>query len=226
MKKRFAFFLIVPFLCSCSGRSISNEEAYRLINNFEIKLDQVTTFSFYERKAVATTESTRSTSLYQVFFESNYIHSYIVNEDSNNAANNSVSEQWTYIKDQKIYEVSTTATGEKTYYAYWYQKELWEAKTKEAFENVRNINYLYINRLKNEFQNQSSQTRITSHSRNESCLNQKIERMNKDGKVTRSKTYDFEDSLISQIDEVDDYSTTRITFQYKVTTQEPNIPDL
>ena len=226
MKKRFAVLGLFPLLCSCSGRAISNEEAYRLITGFEIKLDQMTTFSFYERKSVAKTETTCSTSLYQVFFEDNYIHSYVVNEDYKTSENNYVLETWSYIDNQMIYEVQTNNDGMKDSYVYAYQKDLWEAKIKEAFNDVRSANLLYTIRLKNEIQNQTSQTIITSHSKNESQLYQKIEKQNKDGKTIRTKTYEFDDYLIKEVNEINAYSTTKIVFSYKVTTQEPNIPDL
>ena len=226
MKKSLTLLLLFPLLCSCSGSEISNEKAFNLVSNFEVKLDQATTFSFYERKAVAVTETTRSTSLYQVFFEENYIHSYIVNEDSKASENNSVQETWAFIKDLTIYDVTTNTLGEKVSVSYPYTKEQWEAKMKEAFDNVRSVNYNYIIRIKNEYNNQTSQTKITSRSKNDTSLVQKVERMDKEGKIIRSKTYTFVDSLISEVEERDDYSKTNIKFSYKVTTQEAYIPDL
>ena len=229
MKKGCILLLVIPFLCSCSGRVISNEDAYKIVNNFETKLEQTTTFAYYERKAILETSSTKTVTFYQVFFQENFIHSYTINEDSDVSTNNSAVEQWTFIRDGMIYEVTTDNSEKsskgKIYNAYTYEKELWEGIMKNEFEEVKKTNIMYYIRLKSELRNIDDKVKITSRSKNKSSLNEKIETTNLDGKIIRTKLYNFEESLITEINEKDDYSTKLVTFKYHVTTQEVMYPD-
>ncbi len=229
MKKAWPLLLVIPFLCGCSGRVISNDEAYKMLTNFETKLDQITTFSFFERKAVTITPTSRTTVLYQVFFEKNFFHSYTVNEDEEVKENNTVVEKWAFIRDGMIYDVTTEGADEnpkgKIYTAETYEQSVWEARIKSAVGSVKSANKLYIYLLKNQINVRDSSEVITSRSLNESSLYQKVESKNQFNKVVRTKTYNFENSLVTEITDKDDYSTRTIKFQYRITTQEPNIPD-
>ena len=40
MKKGLILFFTIPFLCACSGKEISNDEAYKMMTNFENNLEQ------------------------------------------------------------------------------------------------------------------------------------------------------------------------------------------
>lgn len=229
MKKAWSFLLVIPFLCGCSGRVISNDEAYKMLTDFETKLDQITTFSFFERKAITETSTSKTTVLYQVFFEKNFFHSYTVNEDSEISENNTVVEKWAFIRDGMIYDVTTEGAEEnpkgKIYTAETYEKDVWETRIKSAIGSVKSANKLYIYLLKNQMSALESSEIITSRSSSETSLFQKVESKNAENKVVRTKTYKFEDSLITEITDKDDYSTRSIKFLYRITTQEPNIPD-
>ena len=199
------------------------------MTNFETNLDLITTFSYYERRAVTETSSTRSTSFYQIFFEKNFIHSYMVNEDEDENENNTVVENWVFIRDGMIYEV-TTANAEETkkgkiYNAYTYDKEIWEGRIKSSFEDVKNTNLMYIYRIKNQLKSDDEYTTVKSKSKGDTSLIEKVDTVNKDNKVVRTKTYTFEDSLIQKIEEKDDYTKKLIEFKYQITTQEVNYPD-
>ena len=229
MKKGLALLLVVPFLCGCSGRTISSDEAYQIMSNFETNLDLITTFSYYERRAITETDYTRSTSFYQIFFEKNFIHSYSVNEDEDVNENNTVEENWVFIRDGMIYEVTTKNAEEskkgKIYNAYTYDKDIWEARLKSAFEDVKNTNLMYIYRLKNQLKSDDEYTSVTSKSKNDTSLVEKVDTVNKNNKVVRTKSYTFENSLIQRIEEKDDYTKKLIEFKYQITTQEANYPD-
>ncbi|GEM_PF-3776321 len=229
MKKSSALFLLFPLLCSCSGRTLSNEEAYRMLDSFDTSLEQITTFSFYERKSETKTTSTRTTSLYQIFFEKNFIHSYTVNEDDDVRTNNTAVENWVFIRDGMVYEVTTKDASEskkgKVYNAYTYEKEAWESRLKTAFLDIISNNQMYLYRLKNQIKTSDDSTVITSKSRGEKMLNEKVVTKGSDNKVLRTKTYDFEESLITKVTEVESYTTKTIQYQYKITTQEIMYPD-
>ena len=230
MKKGLTLFLIVPFLCSCSAKEISNEEAYRRLIGFEVKIEQETTFSFYERKAVSVSENKKTTSLTQVFFEDNYMHSYAVTTDYENPKNSTATENWVYVKDNLIYQVQTDqsekSSNGKIHQEMEFDKDIWDQFIKDSFNEVKETNKLYFTRLKNEYLNQTSSTKIISRSNNETSLHQTIERSNSSGVVIRTKIYEFKDSRISSIIEKDDYSTSTFTFQYKISNQEVRYPDL
>lgn len=229
MKKAWSLLIVIPFLCGCSGRQISSEDAYRMMTNFEDTLDKTTTFAFYERKAITETSSSKTTTLYQVFFEKNFIHSYTVNEDSDVNENNSAVENWVFIDDGMIYEVTTEGAEEskkgKVYEAVTYEKEVWEARMKDAFEEIKTTNRMYIFNLKNQLKTPDKSTTITSYSNSDEHLREKVETRNSDNKVIKTTNYTFENSLISEIVEKDDYSKKSFYFSYQITTQEPNIPD-
>lgn len=229
MKKGLGLLLIIPFLCSCSGAQISTDQALSMINEFEIKLEQKTSFSFYERKAVYETSTSRSVSLTQIFFEDNFFHSYNIYQDLKNVANSTAVEKWSFIKDKMIYDVTTEDAEDnpkgKSFHAYTFEKEVWEERIKDAFEEVRKTNSLYLVRIKNEIKSKTDQTKIDLRSKNSGSLIHKIERYGNEGKVIRYKSYEFQDSLIYNVVDKDDYSVTTIDFRYKVSTQEPNIPD-
>ncbi|MBR0194264.1 MAG: hypothetical protein IJQ40_02570, partial [Bacilli bacterium] len=106
-----------------------------------------------------------------------------------------------------------------------YEQSVWEARIKSAVGSGKSANKLYIYLLKNQINVRDSSEVITSRSLNESSLYQKVESKNQLNKVVRTKTYNFENYLVTEITDKDDYSTRTIKFQYKITTQEPNIPD-
>lgn len=229
MKKCFGLLLVLPLLCACSGAKISDEKASEIIHEFEVKLEQKKYFSYFESKTIEETKKTKTTTFYQVFFEQNFIHSYQVFEDSEIISNSRAYEEWSFIKDKMIYDVTTkdaesSPTG-RIYQSCTYEKEFWEERMNSAFDEVIKTNYSYYSKVKDDLATKNDQTKITCRSKNNSSLISKVERFGSDGKVIRSKQYEFEDYLIKSVNDKDDFSVTTINFQYKVTTQEPNIPN-
>lgn len=228
MKKGLCLFLVIPFLCACSGTEISDDETIRLVEQFETKLEQKTSFSYYEEKTVVEGKTSKTTEFYQVFFEENFIHSYSVFEDRETPSKCSAYEEWTFVHDRLIYQVSTkdaenTLNG-RTASSVPFDLEIWKDKLNSSFKKAKGTNSTYYSRIKDEVTSKNSQTKINARSKNEGSLIYKIERFDNEGKVIRSKNYEFEDSLIQKIVDKDDFSTTTITYKYKVTTQEPHIP--
>lgn len=225
MKKALGLLAIIPFLCACSATEISSEKALSLVNDFETKLEQKTSFSFYERKEVSETKTTKLVNLTQIFFEENFFHSYSVFEDHENPASCSAIEKWSFIKDKKIYDVTDDGTGNRSHTELEFDKEFWEGRMKAALNEVKGVNIGYFNKVVDEINQEKNSAKLVLLSKNSGSLIHKIERYGNDGTVIRSKTYEFEDSLIYKVIDKDDYSLTTIDFKYKITTQEPNIPN-
>lgn len=230
MKKGLILIFALPLLCSCSGSTISSEETLRMLSNFETKLDQTTTFAYFERNSVEQNETRKSIRFYQVFFDKNFIHSYTIKEDDEVADRNTAVEEWSFIQDGYIYEVTTEGAEEsakgKIYNAYTYDKDMWEKIMKKAFDETKLTNVMYYSRLKSELRNSGDDVKITTKSKNDSSLTGKLETYNSSGKVTVTKNYIFEECLITEFKEKNEYSTKEITFKYHVTTQEVNYPDI
>lgn len=230
MKKPLVLLFVIPFLCGCSGKTITDDEAYQLLLNFETKLSQTTTFAYFERTAVTTTATTKSTSFRQVFFQENFIHYYYVYEDLQNPEYSSTSENWIYVKDQLIYNVSNDDSAEdpneKIYTTVAYDQEYWQKQLNEEFESVKTSNTYNINLLKLELEKQLPETILTSKSDGETSLVERVDRIDENGKVVQTKTYEFIDSLISHIYDKDDEYKVVQDFQYKITRQEPRYPSL
>lgn len=229
MKKSRYLFLALPLFCACSGAEISDDETIRLVEEFETKLEQKTSFSYFEEKTVIEGKTFKTTEFYQVFFEENFIHSYSVHENRETKWKSTAYEEWSFVKDKTIYKVTTkdaenTETG-RIVESTPFELEIWQGKMNYCFKKVKGTNSTFFNRIKDEVSSKNDQTKIVSRSKNEGSLIYTIERYDSSRKMIRYKNYEFVDSLVQRLVDKDDFSTTTTTYKYKVTTQEPNIPN-
>lgn len=230
MKKRLLIFSLPLLLCGCS-RSITFDQARMMLDRFETNVNQMITFSYFQKKQVSTTKNTKITVFYQVFFDKNYIHYYTVNEDNEERINSYVHETWQYVKDNSIFLVKNDLSLEhysngKSYTKTEFDLELWQETLKQEVGNVKDTNLTYINRARDYLEDTDTKMKITTESKDEDHLLEKVELLNDQSTVVRSKSYTFNDSLLSIVEEFDENSTTEIKYVYSVTTQQLLYPDI
>ena len=99
-------FIIAPALCACHGISITADEALGIIGNIENNIkDKIPFDNFIETHKNKTASSEIEE---KKFFnrELKYFHHFRI------ALNSDLSENWTYVKDNYIYDVNRVISGE------------------------------------------------------------------------------------------------------------------